>query len=149
VKEFLSLLIHFDLKGLFLQPTTNPLLQFFRYVLVGGLATVVDWGVMFLLTESLSVHYLISAVFAFSSGLLTNYLLSRLLVFKASERRYSVRLEFLGYAFIGLAGLAFTELILYAMTTALGIHYMIAKVAATVIVLFWNYFARKTMLYKQ
>lgn len=148
MKEFWTLLTHFDLKGLLLRPTTNPFLQFARYIFVGGFATIVDWGVMYLMTDALHVHYLLSSAFAFLAGLLTNFLLSKLLVFKASGTRFSVSIEFIGYGFIGLMGLAFTELILYLLTSVLGVHYMLSKVAATFIVLFWNYFARKTLLYR-
>jgi len=30
----------------------------------------------------------------------------------------------------------------------MGLHYMLSKIAATFIVLFWNYFARKILLYR-
>ena len=39
---------------LFSGDTDNTLIQFFRYLFVGGLATVVDWGVSYILFHSCS-----------------------------------------------------------------------------------------------
>ena len=148
MKEFLLLLKRFDLKGIFLTPTKNGFLQFFRYLFVGGIATVVDWGVLFALTELLQLHYLVSAVFAFVAGLGTNFLLSKLLVFSANEAKANAVLEFLGYALIGLVGLGITELMMFLLTHSLSLHYMLSKAVATAVVLVWNYLARKILLYK-
>ena len=80
MKEFFALLKDFDLKGIFLTPTKNGFLQFFRYIFVGGIATIVDWSVLYC-TERLGFHYLLAAVFGFVSGLVCNYVMSKKLVF--------------------------------------------------------------------
>lgn len=148
MKEFFDLLKRFDLKGLFLTPTKNGFLQFFRYLFVGGIATVVDWGVLLALTELVGIHEMISAAFGFVAGLATNYLLSKLLVFRANEANARGVLEFLGYALIGLMGLGITELLLW-IGARFSLHYMVLKAIATVVVLAWNYLARRFWLYKK
>jgi len=149
MKEFFELLKRFDLYGLMIAPTKNGFLQFFRYVFVGGIATVVDWGTLFLLTDFVHIHYLLSAVVAFVAGLIANYILSQLLVFKANEAKVNAVMEFVFYALIGIIGLGITELIMFLFTAYWNVHYMLSKVIATVLVLFWNYLARKKMLYKE
>ena len=109
---------------------------------------MVDWGVLYVLTSVCEIYHLISAVVSFIAGLLTNFILSKLLVFKANEAKVNSLTEFLGYALIGVVGLGLTELIMYVGTDCFGLYYMIPKVLATVIVLIWNYFARKKLLYK-
>ena len=148
MKEFFDLLKRFDLKGLFLTPTKNGFLQFFRYLFVGGIATVVDWGVLLALTELVGIHEMISAAFGFVAGLATNYLLSKLLVFRANEANARGVLEFLGYALIGLMGLGITELLLW-IGARFSLHYMVLKAIATAVVLAWNYLARRFWLYKK
>lgn len=148
MKEFFQLLKKLDLKGIFIAPTQNGFLQFFRYVFVGGIATVVDWGVLFVLTDFAKLYHMVSAVLAFVAGLGANFLLSKLLVFSGSQSRVSPVAEFAGYALIGLVGLGITELILLAFTNGLHLHYMLSKAIATVIVLAWNYLARKLIIYK-
>ena len=149
MKEFVTLLKKFDLKGLFITQTNNGFLQFFRYIFVGGIATIIDWGVLFLLTDIAHLYHLISAIISFFAGLFTNFLLSKLLVFKASEARVNTTLEFVGYAIIGAIGLGMTELIIFLFTDCLNLHYMLSKVIATIVVLAWNYIARKKLLYKE
>ena len=57
------------------------LTQLFRYTLVGGLAFVVDFGTLALLTERLGIHYLHAAAISFVLGLSINYGLSVFWVF--------------------------------------------------------------------
>lgn len=149
MKEFFQLLKRFDLKGIFVTPTKNGFLQLFRYLFVGGIATVVDWGVLAALKEFVHLHEMVAAVFAFVAGLGTNFLLSKLLVFSANEARTNALVEFLGYALIGLIGLGITELIMYLFTGRMALHYMLSKAIATAVVLVWNYLARKLLLYKK
>lgn len=148
MKEFFEYLKAFDLKAIFLAPTTNGFLQFFRYVFVGGIATIVDWAILFIATEYGGVHYIFSAILSFFGGLATNYALSKLLVFSASEAKTGAFMEFVGYTIIGAVGLGLTVLIMYVLTEMLGLYYMLSKVTATIIVLFWNYIARKKLLYE-
>lgn len=149
MKEFLDLLKRFDIKGIMVNPTKNGFLKFFRYAFVGGIATIVDWGALYVLTEYFHIHPMVSAVISFVLGLIVNYALSKLLVFKADQARVNGAVEFIGYAVIGVIGLGITELIMYLFWTKWGCHYMLAKVFATAVVLAWNYLARAKIIYKQ
>ena len=136
------------LKRLFSEPTTQPFIQFFRYVFVGGCSFLVDAGVLWLCVHA-GLHYLVGACFGFVAGLVCNFLLSRALVFRAQEARVGRVLEFVAYALIGLVGLGLTEALLYFFTEIVLLHYMLSKVIASAIVLFWNFFARKILLYQR
>lgn len=148
MKEFWSLLKKFDLKGIFILPTTNGFLQFVRYAFVGGIATLVDWGVFYVL-DRLHVYYLIAAAAGFIGGLIVNFILSKLLVFKASIAKTGLGGELLGYTLIGLAGLGITMGLMYIFKDLMGISAMLSKIISTFIVLLWNYFARKLLLYRK
>ena len=63
--ELRNCMRHMDLKGSLVRPTANPMLQFIRYVFVGGIATAIDWSTLYVL-EHCRVHYLIAAAAAFS-----------------------------------------------------------------------------------
>jgi putative flippase GtrA len=133
---------------LFVAPTNNWLLQLFRYGFVGGVAFVVDYGSLFLLTHYAGVPYLWSAAIAFILGLVTNYLLSISWVFRRNEN-LRPWVEFLFFAIIGVIGLVMNELIMYAGTDLLHMHYMVSKLISTAIVFFWNFFARKFLVFTQ
>ena len=146
MKEIFQLIRKWDMKGLFLAPTDNGLLQFFRYAFVGAIASVVDWAVLWLL-ETVGLHYLIAAVISFFAGLATNFFLSKLLVFNGQKARMNSIGEFISYAVIGAIGLGMTLGIMYVFTEWLHLHYMLSKIIATAIVLVWNYLARKIFVY--
>ena len=147
MKELLDYLKHLNMKGLFIEPSDNGLIQFFRYAFVGGIATIVDWGTLYIVTR-LGVYYMISTVIAFVAGLTVNYILSKKFVFNKSEAKVGPVVEFLAYAAIGAVGLVITMGIMYGLTELVGIHYMLSKVFATLVVLAWNYIIRKITLYK-
>ena len=135
------------LKTLLTEPSANPFVQFLRYVFVGGVSFLVDAGVLWLFARA-GIHYLLAACFGFIAGLCCNFLLSRALVFRAQTPRVGRALEFFGYAVIGLIGLGLTEALLYVFTETVHLHYMLSKVVASAVVLFWNFLARKFLLYR-
>ena len=95
------------LKKILILKTNNTLIQLFRYGFVGGTAFVVDFSVLYLLTEYLNVYYLLSATISFILGILVNYVMSIIWVFKYrnfSKKIYEIAIFIIiGVVFIGLA----------------------------------------------
>ena len=60
--------------------TDSTVLQLFRYSFVGGFAFVVDFALLYVLTDHFRVYYLTSAALSFTAGLIVNYVLSKLWV---------------------------------------------------------------------
>lgn len=148
MRELIEYIKKLDFKSIFITETENTIIQLFRYCFVGGAAFIADWLVMIILTETL-LHYLISTAVAFFVGLAVNFALSKLLVFKADSQKCGKLGEFFIYAVIGVVGLGLTELLMYVFTDIVNIHYAVSKIIAAAIVLIWNFFARKVILYKK
>lgn len=135
------------LTKVFISPTQSTFLQLFRYGFVGGIAFIVDYGTLYICTEFVGIHHLVSAAMAFIFGLIVNYLLSTTWVF-ASRTQKSKWVEFVIFTIIGIIGLGLNEIIIYIGTDVFGIHYMLSKLISTATVFFWNFFARKIVLFK-
>ena len=45
-------------KKIFYGASDNPLIQFVRYFFVGGFAFIIDFGLLYILTEYAGLHYL-------------------------------------------------------------------------------------------
>lgn len=121
--------------------------EFFRYLLVGGLAFVCDTFTLYSLTQFLKVNYLVSAPIGFLVGTAVNYVLSRRWVF----RRRTVNntpAELTIFTLIGIVGLGLNELILWVFQSKLGIYYLYAKGVSGVTVFMWNFGARKLALFR-
>lgn len=148
MKELFTYILKMDTKRLFMESTDNTWIQFFRYIFVGGIAFLVDGGSLFLI-EYIGIHYLAAAVVAFILGLIANYILSKLLVFKGNTSNKSNWTEFFVYGIIGIIGLGITEGIMYVFTEKLKLYFMLSKIIAAAVVLVWNFVARKMILYRK
>lgn len=61
------------IRKILFEPTDNTLIQLLRYTFVGGTAFIVDFGLLYVLTEYLNLHYLYSATLSFIAGVIVNY----------------------------------------------------------------------------
>ena len=127
--------------------TDKTKIQMFRYLFVGGASFIIDFLSLFILTDFFGIYYLISAAIAFILGLIANYLLSISWVFNKRKLK-NRQFEFGVFAVIGIVGLGFNEAFIWFFTQDLQIYYLVSKIFAAVIILFWNFFARKYMLFK-
>lgn len=128
--------------------THQTMRQFVRYVLVGGMAFVVDFTALFFLTEQFGLHYLISASISFMLGLLTNYLLCIAWIFDYRALK-SVAHEFFVFFLIGVAGLLLNNLLMFILTEFIDLHYLVSKAAAAAAILFFNFFFRRSLLFTE
>jgi putative flippase GtrA len=134
------------INNLFKNQTNHLLIQLFRYTFVGGFAFVVDFSLLFTLTEYAGIHYLISTAIALTAGLVINYLLSVLWVFD-KRKLNNKSVEFSLFAIIGIGGLILSELLIWTFTEFAGFHYLLSKIISTGVVYLWNFFVRKYILF--
>jgi len=120
--------------------------QLLKSVLVSLVAFAIDFAVLVLLTEAAGLHYLISAGISFLAGTTVSYVLSVTWVFPV--RRFSSKaVEYIIYIAVGAIGLGLNEALLWVFTEPLGIFYMASKVIAAALIFFWNFGARKLVLF--
>lgn len=167
--EVKQILKQHQFKKLFSGDTENTFIQFFRYCFVGGFATVVDWGLSLLLFYWVFSRYnfpfidrlltimdvspdyaILSNGLSFVAGLLANYFLSTFWIFKQSKMQNRF-LEFLSFAAIGVVGLlltiGITKGFAWALADVTSLYQILSKVVSTAVAFFWNFFARKYLLY--
>lgn len=128
--------------------------EFMRYVVVGGIAFVVDAGTLYLLKRFVlsggsDWELFVCTALGFVAGLAVNYILSLVFVFKQKNNKNSGKsvAGFLIFAVVGLIGLGLTELGMYIGVQVWGWHVLITKVLVAGIVLVWNYAGRKIFVF--
>lgn len=119
--------------------------QILKFVVVGGTAFVIDYGVFAILTL-IDVHYLIAQIISFSVALVFNYIASIKWVFDAKKQTKKEIIEFIGLAIIGLF---INEILLFIGVDKLGWHELIAKFISSVIVMVYNFITRKLIVEKR
>lgn len=145
--------------------------EIFRFLLVGGIATLTDYAVFYLfrnwLLPAKTVGNILSLIVAtalgFGVGLLVNWIMSVTFVYRQVRNKEESRSKksFVIFTVIGLMGLAITEfgvlLLVHILPefTLFGVtefllpwNEWVAKVAMTCIVLAFNYVGRKLFIFK-
>lgn len=135
-------------KAFLKEKTDNWTIQFFRYIIVGGLSFLVDYGLLYLFTETVGMYYLASATLSFMAGLVFNYLISTRWIFNNSKYANKMT-EFTIYGVIGGVGLVFNNLLLFTFTEIFHVHYMVSKLIVAAIVMIWNFVGRRFILFKK
>lgn len=137
----------------------NAMSQLLRYLVVGGAATLVDMGIATVFSKLLSVDELIASAVGFAFGMVVNFLISILWVFKKSEVTSRTG-EFVGFVVIGLIGLALRTGIIALLQVLMdnaffeewifrNFNETLRLGIAVVIVLIYNFTARKLILYRE
>ena len=119
-------------------------MQFFLYLIVGGLSFVVEIGVFVALRRA-AMPVIAASVASFLVATLANYLLSILLAFQSGRFRRGTELT--RFLVVVLVGLALNTALVWCFAFPLAIQPTIAKIAAVPIVLIWNYLGRRALVF--
>ena len=148
MKELFVLFFTGKWQALFLDSSENPWINLFRYCFVGGVSFLIDFA-LYALLVAVGVPYLIAGVLSFVAGFIFNFFAGRFFIFAAGSKEKARKKELISVLVIALIGLGLTELLLYLGVAWLGMDKRLAKIAAAILVLFWNYAARKIFVYKK
>lgn len=121
------------------------LLQIFKFIMVGGLAFVIDYLTLIICKEVFNLNVLVSAAIAFTISVVFNYILSVKWVFDVDKSK-SEKKNFIIFIVFSIIGLLLTELIMWIGTGVLKVNYLLVKIIATAIVMVFNFVTRKLFL---
>lgn len=119
--------------------------QMIRFGFIGGISFLIDYGVLFVLTSWCGLFYLWSNAISFTVSTAFNYTLSVKWVFDVNEED-SHATNFSVFLVMSVIGLGLNQLLMWLFVSNAGIHYMIAKIIATAIVMVYNFITRKLFL---
>lgn len=119
--------------------------QIIKFGIVGGLAFLIDYGIMVLCKEVFKFDVLVAAGFGFTVSVIFNYIASVKWVFNVKENNSKSK-QFITFIIFSIIGLIITEIIMYIGTDIMKISYLIVKVGATLIVMVFNFITRKLFL---
>lgn len=122
--------------------------ELFLYLIVGGLATLVEWAAFWVFSTPLHIQYLLATALAFILSTFANWAFGRLLVFKDPGGQSLLR-ELGSIYLASVVGLLLNLGIMYVLVEFISLPEMIAKMTATVLVFAYNYLVRKLIIYKK
>ena len=121
------------------------IIQFMKFGVVGGIATVVDYGIMVLLTETTDLGYFLSSAISFTLSVVVNYILSMRFVFKGKDELNKFQ-EMAIFVALSIVGLALNQMIMWIAVEFFCVFYAVAKIFSTMLVTVYNFISRKLFL---
>lgn len=116
-------------------------LEMIRFIIVGVITFVVDYGLLYICTEYIGLYYMYSTAIAFIVAVIFNYWLCVVYVFTNIQRQTSKQaLLFVGSSVVGLG---LNQICMWFFVEIFGIYYMLAKIISIIIVMAWNYIMKR------
>lgn len=132
---------------------SKELTRFARFLSVGALGTFLDFGLLAALKLA-GVTTLFANSISFTAGVVNNFTWNSRWTF-ANRRNGNWRAQFLQFLIVSLIGLALNNAIVLLLEAPLGAWigdtawgYAPAKIVATGVVVFWNYFANRNWTFR-
>jgi putative flippase GtrA len=121
--------------------------QVMRFVIAGVTCAALEFTTLIGLVEWVGLDMYLANTIAFTAAVVLNYVMSRGWVFesnKYSKKRY----EFTAFALMAVVGLGLNQLIMWGCVDVLSLDYKLSKVLAIGLVVIWNFFSKKYLVFK-
>lgn len=125
--------------------TEDLFIQIFKFGIVGGLATVIDFFCIFIFNEVFHIPIILSNTLSFIIATIYNYIASVRWVFNVNKDK-DKRKTFVMFVIFSVIGLVLNDLIMWFTVDKFNIYYMIGKIIATCFVMIFNFITRKLFL---
>ena len=119
----------------------SRLLRFGKFCIVGASGALVNLMVLYVLTEFLSIWYIVSAALAFCAAVTSNYVLNETWTFHvAHSKRRTTIFSYTKFLAVSVLGLAINLALLFVLVERFRLWYILAQVFAIAAVTGWNYY---------
>ncbi len=123
--------------------------EFNKYIVAGFTAFLVDFSVLLIATEWFGIHYLVSNIFSYMSGLLVAYTLNIRWVFRYRKYKHTTKKEFSIFVLIVLIGLVISETVIFLLVEQVALPYHYAKIVSVGAIFIFNFIAKKHFLFTE
>ena len=120
--------------------------QMAKFAVVGATSAIIDFGLLYVLTDFVNWHYLLSATVSFIIAAIYNFILNRSWTFRSNgKKRKQIPIFF---AIVG-SGVLLNNFIMWFGVEQTGLWYIYAKVIAAAIVTIWNFMGNKYLTFRK
>jgi putative flippase GtrA len=120
--------------------------QFLRFAASGAVGTIIHYGLLVALREGLALDTVLASSVGFGCGAVVNYYLAHRVVFRSTARHQNA---FPSFTLVALVGLALNSAIMFLLSERIGLHYLLAQLAATGVVLCWNFTVNRLWTFRE
>lgn len=119
--------------------STDFILKFLKFGVVGFSGVFVDFATTFVCKERFKVQKYISNAIGFTVAASTNYILNRIWTFQSHNPQIAT--EYIKFLSVSMIGLAVNTFILWALVSKYNKHFYVSKLFAIAVVTIWNFVA--------
>jgi len=123
----------------------STILQFKRYLITGFLSAALEYSVLFVLTDFIGLWHIFSNTIAIAASFCFNFLVNKYWSFKSKQ---NITKQMLQYGLLFAVNMCISNIIIYLLSDILRMHYLIPKLASTIIITLWNFIIYKKVIYK-
>lgn len=124
---------------------SEDFVQLVKYVLIGVLGLVVDFGIYTILTH-FKMNVEIANIISSTCGIINNFLWNSYTNFKVHDRMI---LRFISYFIVGQITTVFTTVSLFIFVTKLGYPLLIVKIVATFVATLIQFVINKVVTFRK
>lgn len=124
---------------------SESFIQLLKYILIGVLGLIVDFGIYGLLTH-LQMNVELANVISSSCGIINNFLWNSFINFRVYDRFF---LRFISYFLIGQLTTIFTTFSLFIFVDKLGFDNLLVKIAATFVATLIQFIINKLITFRK
>lgn len=124
---------------------SEDFVQLVKYVLIGVLGLVVDFGIYTILTH-FKMNVEIANIISSTCGIINNFLWNSYTNFKVHDRMI---LRFISYFIVGQITTVFTTISLFVFVTKLGYPHLIVKIVATFVATLIQFVINKVVTFRK
>jgi dolichol-phosphate mannosyltransferase len=117
-----------------------------KFIIVGGLAMLINLAVLYVLISMLGIWYLASSIVSFLVALMANFFLQKVWAF--GSRRDKPYRQFAAFFGTNIFNLGLNTLIMYLLVSHVGIEYLIAQIITSVLISIESFFAYSVIFKK-
>ncbi len=121
------------------------LIQLVKYVLIGVLGLIVDFGVYTILTH-FKMNVEIANIISSTCGIINNFFWNSYANFKVHDR---LILRFISYFLVGQITTIFTTISLFIFATKMGLPHLIVKIIATFVATLIQFIINKIITFRK
>jgi putative flippase GtrA len=115
--------------------------ELFPYIVIGGIATAIDWSVFSICVGWLHYYYQFSLILGYACGGVFHYCSNKFITFKCRSKQVGSQLSL--YVVVGAAALLCSMGVMAILVNSLMINKILARILTTGIMILPNYLLHK------
>jgi putative flippase GtrA len=131
------------------KPATKffELKEFYPYLIIGTVATIIDWSVFSLSVTKFQLHYQTALLIAYTTAAITHYIANKLFTFKCKSKQLGSQLSV--YITVTGASLLCSMGIIALFVSTFGFNKILSRMLTTGIMIVPNYLLHKHITFSK